>query len=343
MSVSSGRIREANQIRQANRAAAVGQLMLGRIDSWQAFLDVEVIDLESLPRRNLKAALLDIRERLSKEINKFCKKNFVEMDEKKLSLLYEEIKAYRGLELPLFEFEKRFSKINPSVLKGSPSHLTVSISLWGLQYKFPEDELSKDLVSSLQLANEIQVELDRYHGKSQPDLVKSRVEISLLTRRYILVVRSAILCSFNLLEAYLNGLAWDFVQSQNTSNLSITQRKLLEDTTSVSIRDKLKKYPLILSGKELWDDNDQDLLAYIDGVKPFRDSLVHASPFSAPEKFGGYDKLRLFYRLDYDIALEAASLLICIIKRIHKHIFPSTVLLPEWISELESEIIHLDR
>ena len=71
------------------------------------------------------------------------------MKESILSLLYEEVEAVWGLELPLSEFEKRFAAVRRGVLKETAWYLIASISLWGLQFKFPEDELAKDLISAL--------------------------------------------------------------------------------------------------------------------------------------------------------------------------------------------------
>ncbi|MBT3322260.1 MAG: hypothetical protein HN392_08235 [Anaerolineae bacterium] len=68
----SGREREANLIRRANRAAAVGRLMLGEFYSWNQFLEADSVDLVSLPRRMLKSGLRDIKARLSQEIGAFC-------------------------------------------------------------------------------------------------------------------------------------------------------------------------------------------------------------------------------------------------------------------------------
>lgn len=334
----SGREREAKLIHRANRAAAVGQLMLGEIQSWHQFLKPDTVDLVSLPRRNLKAALADVRSRLSHEIKDFCSKNFLEMDEKKLSVLYEEIKAHRGLELPLSEFEERFSAVRRDVLKGNPAHATVCISLWGLKFQFPEDELAKDLVSALQVILDTNTKYNGFREKSHAKLETLQPEIVLLMRKRMFAIRSSVLCCFNLLEAYLNGLAWDYVQTYGTEDLSNRKRKLLEDTTSASIRDKLIKYPEILAGKALWQANDEELDGFIVVLKPYRDSLVHPSPFSAPEKFGGYDKLRLFYRIDYDTAVATANLLVRIIRRIHVHVFGDEIALPAWVNDLESGV-----
>ncbi|MFN8459315.1 MAG: hypothetical protein U0401_32465, partial [Anaerolineae bacterium] len=76
MSLYSGREREVKQIRQANRAAAVGRLMLGEFDSWHTFLQADAIALENLPRRQLKSGRADVKARLSTEIKLFCSRNF---------------------------------------------------------------------------------------------------------------------------------------------------------------------------------------------------------------------------------------------------------------------------
>jgi hypothetical protein len=260
------------------------------------------------------------------------------MNESKLSLLYEEIKAYRGLELPLPEFEERFASIRREVLKGNPAHLTIVISLWGLKFKFPEDELARDLTAALALALEVHNKANEYRTKSHIQLKTKRAEIGSLTREETFAVRSAVLFSFNLLEAYLNGLAWDYVQTHGTASLSNRRKKLLEDTSTISLQDKLRKYPRALTETELWEEPDEDFDGFISILKPYRDSLVHPSPFSAPERFGGYDKLRLFYRVDYDTAVVTADLLIRIIRRIHKHVYQDASALPEWISQLESKV-----
>lgn len=335
MSVRSGREREARRIRTANRAAAVGRLMLGEFNDWHEFLQADVLDLENLPRRNLRSGQVDVKLRLAPEIMAFCKKNFQNMTERNLSILYEEIKAFRGLELELSEFERRFSPIKRKVLNGRPPHLTVSISLWGLQFKFPEEEISKDLVEALQQATNSQQELSAFENLSHTKLRGIRDEIGLLVRQNTFASRSIVLNSFNLLEAYLNGLAWDYVQMHGTSSLSNRRRKLLEDTASLSIRDKLIKYPEAVTHRALWNETDPDVNNFIDTMKPFRDSLVHPSPFSAPAKFGGYDKLLTFYRVNYDVGISTLTLVANLIRRIQQHIHGPQVVMPDWLNELD--------
>jgi len=333
----SGREKESLLIKQANQASAVGRLMLGQFMDWNEFLEAECLDLINLPRRQLKSGKADVKKRLSASIKSFCSGNFKDMDERKLCRMYEEIKAKRGLELPLLEFEERFATLQPKVLKGNPSHLTVSISLWGLQFKIPEDLLAKDVVEAVKIASTAKSKLRAFKNSSHSEIHEKRNEIQDLIRQELFGSRSAVIACFNLMEAYLNGLAWDFLRTQKTDSLSNRQKKLLDDSASTSIRDKLLKYPDIIAGTNLWKNEDDEYQRFIDIVKPFRDSLVHPSPFNAPEKFGGYDKLRLLYRIDTEIAEMAASLTACLIKRIHRHVKGSSEPFPDWFLEISSK------
>lgn len=336
-----GRDQEVKLIQNANKAAAVGRLMLGEINSWQEFLDTETVDLSSLPRKKLKSGATDVKARLNKEIENFSKKNFEGINQKKLVMLYEEVKSYRGFELPLIDFEEKFFKIKKSVYKGCPSHLTVSISLWGLKFQFPEEELSKDIAEGLSIAISAAKELEGFIKLGHSLLVQQQDEIGEKMRLKKYTSRSVLISSFNLMEAYLNGLAWDFLQNISESTLSNRQRNLLNDSSSATIREKLEKYPKIISGNESWESGASEIDSFLDIVKPFRDSLVHPSPFNAPEKFGGYDKLRNLYRIDVDTALLCSNLTVKIIEKIHVFINSEHEDLPKWLLDLKEKIQHI--
>ena len=191
------------------------------------------------------------------------------------------MKAHRGLELPLVEFESHYARVRQEVLEGSPMHSTVSISLWGLQLKFPEDHLAKDIAEAVRIARSVQTQLRAYESQPHSQMRESRDDIQPLLRQKFFAARSALISCFNLVEAYLNGLAWEFLNTHDTTLLSNRQKKLLDDSTSTTTRDKLLKYPEIISpGGSPWapGDQDKDVMAYLDVIKPFRDSLVHPSP-----------------------------------------------------------------
>jgi len=337
MNPSSGRGREASMIRQANRAAAVGRLMLGKTRHWVEFLEADRVDLTALPRRQLKSGKADVRRRLSAELERFCERNFKGMTPQRLSDMYEDIKAFRGMEMPLSEFERRFAPVRSEVLRSNPAHLTVSVSLWGLQFRVPEEELAKDIMEAAELAASSHEQLKEFEKNAQTELLRDRVKIGSLLRRKMFAARSGGIACFNLIEAYLNGIAWDYLRTADTDALSNRRKRLLEDSSSASMRDKLLKYPEIIAGTSPWSTNDTDVTQFLDVVKPFRDSLVHPSPFATPEKFGGYDKLRLLYRIDKETADLAAVTTAKLALRIHKHVKPKE-LLPPWLEELWGKV-----
>ena len=250
--------------------------------------------------------------------------------------LYEDILSAHGLEMPLTEFEKQYGKIKRPVLKGNPAHLTVSITLWGLKFLFPEDLLSKDILSALELLTESKKRAKKYESEQHHTLKHKINELLPHIRRVEFAQRAIVLSCFNLMEAYLNGLAWDYCQSNDLSLLSNRKAKLLTDTSSASIRDKLTKYPAIIAESDnVSIDGVSELLGII---KPFRDSLVHPSPFSAPEKFGGYQKLKKLYELDYGVSITTVASTVLVIKNISRHVgeYGGS---PTWLNGIEEWLV----
>lgn len=326
------RDKEIRIIRQANRASAVGRLMLGELTDWAEFLHAEAEQLESLPRRMLKAGKADVRKNVALNIQQFCNDNFIGMDQSKLAILYERIKGDIGLEMPLREFEKEYARVKPRVLLGQPKHCTIVISLWGLQIKFPEDFLAKDIIEGLSLNRRAEEVLSKYKGAAHKSLESEKDEIASAVRQSSFGARMCILSCFNLVEAFVNGLAWDFSQNPNSmKNLSKTKRDLIEDG---AIRRKILIYPNIITGVELWNEQDEPVKSFLEQVKPFRDALVHPSPFSAQERYGGYDKLKHLYRIDSEKAEHAVEVTVNLISIFFKHVKGRDIKLPAWLQDL---------
>ena len=146
----SGRSREADKVRAADKAAAIGRLLLGQLDP--EFFKVATRDYQEIPRRNLKSAVGDVTKNVHPRIARFCGQIFDGMTTAVLSRLYDAAlePVCRGevLAIPLADFERSFAKIRGRVLRGSPRHCTVVISWRGLQFMFPEDLLAKDLIAA---------------------------------------------------------------------------------------------------------------------------------------------------------------------------------------------------
>ncbi|MDB3911378.1 hypothetical protein N9381_06200 [Paracoccaceae bacterium] len=321
-------------LRQTQRAAAIGRLLLGELNSWEEFNKLETTDFEDFARRDLRANKSRFRKGINKEVKKFCNDNFDGMTKLKLEQLFLRVKARRGLELPLGKFKKEFTNLKPKVLSGAPPHCTVVISLWGLQIRFPEDLLSKDIIEAVRQLRSSEDMLKKYYAKPHSKLVAQRDEIWAAVRIQAFASRACMLACFNLVEAVLNGLAWRYKQeSTQLNNLSNKDQKLLNDGV---FRSKLIKYPTIITGRPLWCEKTALVKDFLDQKITFRDSLVHASPFSNPEKYGGRDKLEDMYRIDSRIAQNATSTAVLLLDKLLTHVNCDSEL-PRWFRDLRAQ------
>lgn len=94
---------------------------------------------------------------------------------------------------------------------------------------------------------------------------------------------------------------------------------------------KVVKIPEIVTGMSpgpLAKDKEP-LKTFREIIKPFRDSIVHASPFSAPASFGGYDKLSKVYELSLQTTSNTVDLAVNIIERIHRFVTSGSS--PQWL------------
>lgn len=330
--IESGRTREAAEVVRLRRAAAVGQLMLGELDT--PLTPIRLEEYASKPRRELKAEVVVLRKSLKRELDKFCRENFIGANPEKLADLHEDICLHETqYRLPLHEFIERVGRLKKNVLKGAPAHATVCLSLWGLQTEFPEMHLARDLALSYNDALAAEEELQKHRamhwGQAKKEEVQSPIAATLSRGKYSM--RMCLLSCFNLTEAFINGVAWEFVQSKGVESLSKRQQGLLTGGQA-SLSDKIAKVPAIVIGQDdgPFAKNREPLLTFSQIVKPFRDSIVHASPFSAPERFGGYDKLERVYGLEIDTVTTAVDLTVEIISTIHSFIGSGTGL-PAWM------------
>jgi hypothetical protein len=146
-----------------------------------------------------------------------------------------------------------------------------------------------------------------------------RRNISGLLRRRAFNQRIALIVCFNLVEAYVNGIAWEHVQQVGVESLSKNHREVLVEAKPVNTIKKLMKVPRIVArrGEGPLHQSREPLKSFLEIVKPFRDSVVHASPFDAPDKFGGYNKLTKRYELDIVVVDVAVNTSLAIIGTIH--------------------------
>lgn len=321
-----GRSREVDEILLWKRAALVGRLLLGELNApMQAILPSTYL---AKPRHELKRERDSIRAYLRGEVARFCRSNFQTLQPEDLSRLYAPLSESGGfLNMPLVQFVRDYGPIKPKALRGAPLHATVVLSPWGMQFEFPEHHLVRDVANALNAATQIEFELARHVGTAW-SLAKGksvRPEIASLLRQGATHRRMCILSCFNLVEAYINGVAWEYVANHGTAALTDkTRNTLTEEDRVVSIIDKLVRVPKIVDGGRERDgplhQTRDPLKAFIELVKPYRDSIVHASPFAAAERFGGYEKLSKLYELSLPTCRVAVETSLSIIRTVHQHI-----------------------
>ena len=296
---------EARDIAEFAKSVEVARLMPGKLD--EPMHRISIRDYEHLPRKQLKSGKHSISGQEGKEARLFYRSNFKGRGLEALATLYDRIiENGSQLRLPLTEFVELVGQPKAGVLKDAPLHSTVDITLWGLQFEYPEMHLAKDLCVACTDLSEAEAKSKEWERRQFADIRRERDEVGSLQRIIHYSRRSNVLGCFHLVEAYFNGLAWEYVQSIDLSELSARRQKLF-DTGKTNTIEKIRKYPPIVCGREGdWLSRDSEtFLTFRDVVKQFRDSIVHASPFAAPEEFGGYDKLSKIYELSTETALSA--------------------------------------
>lgn len=329
-----GRDREAAEVVRLRRAAAVGRLMLGELDG--PLESIQHADYVTKPRRELKEEKAALRSSLSAELRRFCRQNFVDVEPEDLSKLYEDIFAHNSqYRLPLQEFVNHVGQPRPSVLKGAPAHATICLSPWGFQTEYPEMHLARDLALAYNDALDTHGE-QKKRGKvswrrAKEEDFRSPLATTLSRGKY--AMRMCLLSCFNLTEAFINGIAWEFVQATDIAALSKTKQDLLTKGQA-SLLEKIAKVPAIVMEKNHGPltKEQEPLSTFRDLVKPFRDSIVHASPFSAPERFGGYDKLERVYELEMSTVTMAVDLTLRIVGTVHEFLGRGSGL-PAWMPD----------
>jgi len=193
--------------------------------------------------------------------------------------------------------------------------------------------LIKDLAVAFNDLLSVDSEIKKYEGTSWKiaKTPTTRRKIGELLRRAAFNRRMCLLSCFNLIEAYINGLSWAYVQTHDISKLSQKQQNLLVQGHA-SILDKLVKVPQIVAGQSPGPlcQEREPLKLFKETIKPFRDSIVHASPFSAPERFGGYEKLSKVYQLTTETVRMAIDVSLEIISTIHRFVGGAEPM-PPWV------------
>jgi len=157
-------------------------------------------------------------------------------------------------------------------------------------------------------------------------------------KRYRAYLNSSIKAAFNLLEAYLNGLATDILLCNQPSKKERTVLKEWDDENSkkcwLSLRDKMLQYPKIALGMDnppLQESNCKSMKEILVAEKNYRHVLIHPNP--QIDHLDLFDSREIrFYKIDYDHGYEIIDNIIeyiFTVSNLLTDIFPSV---DEWLS-----------
>jgi len=244
-----GRQREVAAIVAHDRAVEVANLLMGKLNG--PLRRIFPNEYLSMPRRRLVSGKASLRDGRAQDLDEFCQRNFGTGDSRGLAGLYERLYEHGSeLRLPLREFANLIGQPQQGALRGAPRHSTVVISPWGLQTDYPEMHLARDMAVSFNSAIALHAEISQHEGTpwgtaKQADV---RGRIAHLQTCAAFNRRMCVLSCFNLLEAYINGVAFDFTDSRDISPLSKNKQDLLT-SGQASILEKLVKVREIISGR----------------------------------------------------------------------------------------------
>ena len=299
---------EQNTAQSKMKAMVAARLLLGDFDDWGAFQQERETASKIINRRIARSVSAQIGrkyKKLSLETWGFLSENFLRCDYKDLSILCDAIPVGIGIYERLDEFESHFFPLADKVKSRFPFYAHVSISLYGLQFEFPEHHFLQDLDSSIKELTKVRTALSEY--KNTRKITKEqRDSVGEIISRDKFLSRIIISASFSLLESFLSGLFFTALQKENIGSVSCDEDFLnfSRRKESASLRHRLDKVVTFLSnGKK--SINHEPFISFIEEGKRYRDAIHHTTPFERKEIEAG-GRLLSLYKIDGDTALQIA-------------------------------------
>jgi hypothetical protein len=321
------------------KAMVAARLMMGDFDSWDVFNRERETAAKIANRqiaRSISAQIGRSYRNLSAETQKFISANFARCNYGDLATLCDAIPAALGLYLRLDEFETKFVPLAEHITRRFPFHAHVSISLWGLQFEFPEHHFLRDLESTIENLKEALARISQLRN-SDRDPKKSQREVADLVARERFLSRSIISAAFSLLEAFLSGIFFAASQNQSVGTLSCDPDFLNYAKTkeSASLKNRIEQVVNFTSqGRST--GAAEPFKSLIEYGKPFRDAIHHTTPFERKAVDAG-DRLIKLYSIDGAVASRIATYCLDSILVISKWTYGSNHETVETCSRLRQE------
>jgi hypothetical protein len=300
----------------------------------QVLLGMVTVDVRKRLEHNREAINQANKRRLNEIINELEQR--IESDRKEHgikvpnSLLVKylvEANAQKGwlLMLPKYAFEElipKFHLLMPDFVF-FPEHLKIAIDP-GI-YRTKEGDFELYLIEAI-LYEDMCALFNLAREHSMKEKIDSPKKIVKIGRAFL---HSTVTTAYYFVEAYLNGIAFDYY-FKNKDILNEESRSLLTEwdyradrPKYISFRDKLVKYPRIILGVQhspLQPNNCSEMEFIATKAKILRDSIVHSSP-ALDLKSIEMTKEKEFFQIDIGDAEEIVDKSITLVKKIEMAVF----------------------
>lgn len=204
----------------------------------------------------------------------------------------------------------------------------------GFEVRLLEASLFEDMCALYNQAHEAFATIPRSRRPGEMDL-------KIAKKQHASLMRATVSAAFYFVEGYINCLAADYVHT-NGERISEKDRMDLTEWDSsknryrsVSTRDKLVKYPRIVTGATfppIDESNCPELKYFVTTAKSFRDAIVHASAsFDPVEDYP--KKERIFVGLNQDEVAKIVDTVVALVERIETLVNGQP---PRWLQRRDS-------
>ncbi|OFW27798.1 MAG: hypothetical protein A3H27_09385 [Acidobacteria bacterium RIFCSPLOWO2_02_FULL_59_13] len=215
----------------------------------------------------------------------------------------------------LEEVFERYGTLFP-IYDALPEHARIALDRYkdkagNFDWWLPEVQTYEDMCALFNLAKEHSTESNGNGGSKKTTKA---------------LFRATVATAFYFVEAFLNGLAFDYVCNHEDMRDQKTRTSLTEwdDTKKkwrpLSFRDKVLEYTKIISGfvhPPLQESNCPELAYMVDIGKKVRDSIVHPSGWPNPNT-GEFEKTHVLLNLEWEEVERVVDSAIGLVRKIEK-------------------------
>jgi hypothetical protein len=319
------------------KAMVASRLLMGHFDSIGAFEDERATANNIHNRRIARGVTAQIGRdygQLRSETKKFLDENFKNCGSDELARLCDAIPSSGRIYLRFDEFQRDFFPVADRIRSRFPVYAHVSISVYGLQFEFPEHHFFRDLDSALSDLGEVRARIRDFVASGR-NPKRSHQEVGNLIARDKFLSRSIISATFSLVEAFISGLFYTAIETKRIGAIDADSSFIDYARTkeSAPLGARIERVIRFISiGRE--DASMEPFLSLIKVGKRYRDAIHHTTPFARKGLDAG-ERLSALYEINGDVALECVVLATRSILTILKHLMTEDNVIAEECRNLQ--------